>query len=259
MPLVSDPDSLFLSAGTTLLKDSPSSTVAELELQTPAGNLHVVYKRFAITSWIDPFAALARPTAALRSWVMGHGLLTRLLPTPRPLAVLHRYSNGLPHEGYLLTEKVTNAVDLAAYADRLVSIPAERRLVLLRALIDRVGRLLATLHQRHLSHRDLKAPNLLLRVALDGLTVEDVFFIDLVGVRRHAKLRRLRRVQNLARLHASFRRHPAVTRTDKLRFLRAYLAWGLRGRLGWKRWWHQVAAATELKVRRNQRTGRPLK
>jgi tRNA A-37 threonylcarbamoyl transferase component Bud32 len=258
-PFLSDPDSLFLRAGVRLLKDSPSSTVVELDLSTRGGSLSVVYKRFAVTSWADPLAALARPTGALRSWIMGHGLLTRLLPTPRPLAVLHRYSNGLPREGYLLTEKVMNALDLAAYVDRLATVPTERSRALLRELVDRVGRLLATLHHRHLSHRDLKAPNLLLRVGSDGLTVHEVFFIDLVGVRSHAKLRRLRRIQNLARLHASFRRHAGITRTDKLRFLRTYLAWGLRGRLGWKRWWHQVEAATELKVRRNHRTGRPLR
>jgi hypothetical protein len=65
-------------------------------------------------------------------------------------------------------------------------------------------------------------------------------------------------VQNLARLHASFHRLPGVSRTDKLRFLRVYLAWGLRGRLGWKRWWAQVEAATRAKVARNLRNGRPL-
>jgi hypothetical protein len=142
-------------------------------------------------------------------------------------------------------------------------------------MLGRVGRLLRTLHQRHLSHRDLKAPNLLLQMGNGewGMGKESqevapsfpmphspfpIFFIDLVGVRRHGKLRRSRRVQNLARLHASFRCHSALTRTDKLRFLRAYLAWGLHGRLGWKRWWRQVEAATEAKALRNRRNGRPL-
>jgi hypothetical protein len=117
---------------------------------------------------------------------------------------------------------------------------------------------LRRLHDRHLSHRDLKAPNLLLEMAADGLTVQEVCFIDLVGVRRHGKLRRRRRIQNLARLHASFHSHPGVTRSDKLRLLRSYLAWGLHGRIGWKRWWQQIATATEAKVLRNQRSGRPL-
>jgi hypothetical protein len=69
---------------------------------------------------------------------------------------------------------------------------------------------------------------------------------------------RSRRVQNLTRLHASFHNHPDLTRTDKLRFLRVYLAWGLRGKGGWKRWWRQIEEATRAKVRRNLRNGRPL-
>jgi hypothetical protein len=65
-------------------------------------------------------------------------------------------------------------------------------------------------------------------------------------------------VRNLARLHASFRDHPALSRTDKLRFLRAYLGWRWHGKPGWKEWWRRIARATLAKVRRNQRLGRPL-
>jgi hypothetical protein len=62
----------------------------------------------------------------------------------------------------------------------------------------------------------------------------------------------------LARLHASFHRHPAVSRADKLRFLHLYLRANLRGDGGWKRWWREVAQATAAKVERNRRSGRPL-
>ena len=79
-----------------------------------------------------------------------------------------------------------------------------------------------------------------------------------MGVRRHRKLRRARRLQNLARLHASFLCHPALTRTDKLRFLRVYLQLGLLGRERWKGWWRAIAKATQAKVDRNVRSGRPL-
>jgi hypothetical protein len=77
-------------------------------------------------------------------------------------------------------------------------------------------------------------------------------------VTRHRKLSRRRRVQNLARLHASFASHPALTRTDKLRFLRVYLQWGLFGREHWKSWWRMIELATAQKVARNARNGRPL-
>jgi hypothetical protein len=140
-------------------------------------------------------------------------------------------------------------------------------------VIDQVARLIRVMHARHLSHRDLKAANLLVSTAFWAVSAKGtrdlvaggeggdpgcVWFIDLVGVRRHLKLRRRRRIQNLTRLHASFHSHPALTRTDKLRFLRVYLTWGLRGKGGWKRWWRQIEEATQAKVQRNLRNGRPL-
>jgi tRNA A-37 threonylcarbamoyl transferase component Bud32 len=259
-PLLADPDAPFERLGVVVLKKSPSSAVVEFDLPGPHGPRRVVYKRFAVTRWSDPWAALFRPTPALRSYVMGHGLLSRCLPTPRPLAVWHRYRHGLPYEGYLLTEKVPDALELLPFVNHLFTLAQAERLPLLRGLIDRIAHLLSSLHQRRLSHRDLKAANLLVggvsRLASGGEI--SICFIDLVGVRRPLKLRRSRRVQNLARLNTSFLQHPCLTRSDRLRFLRLYLSWGLRGRIGWKRWWRQIEEATACKVRHNLRSGRPL-
>jgi hypothetical protein len=66
------------------------------------------------------------------------------------------------------------------------------------------------------------------------------------------------RLRDLTRLNASFVASPHVTRTDRLRFLRTYMLWGLAGQGGWKDWWRTVAARTEDKVRRNRRRNRPL-
>jgi hypothetical protein len=231
-----------------------------LDLPGPEGPRRVICKRFAVTRWSDPWTALFRPAPALRSYVMGHGLLLRCLPTPRPLAIWHRYRRGLPHEGYLLTEKAPDALDLLRFVEHLDTLPAAECRARLRRLIDQVARLIATLHQRRLSHRDLKAANLLVSGVSTLASGDEVriCFIDLVGVRRPLKLRRERRVQNLARLNASFLNHPGLTRSDRLRFLRVYLRWGLRGRIGWKRWWRQIVEAMAAKVRRNLRNGRPL-
>ncbi len=201
----------------------------------------------------------------------------------------------------------------------------ERQQVL-RAYIDRVARLVRDLHRRQLSHRDLKAANILVarsqesevsgepgcvraRSQESGVTGEpgcvsarsqesgirsqesetsilhprssildppfsifhprssilhsplstgSVWLIDLVGVKRHRRLSRRRRVQNLARLHASFFLSTALTRTDKLRFLRTYLQWGLFGRDGWKRYWREIEFATKAKIARTTRLRRPL-
>jgi tRNA A-37 threonylcarbamoyl transferase component Bud32 len=274
--LLRDPDAPFERPGAVVLKRSPSATVIALDLPVAGRPCRVICKRFAVTSWADPWTALVRPTAALRSYMMGHGLRMRGLPTPRPLAVWHRRRLGLAYEGYLLTEQVPDAVDLLAHVNALAARPAARDA--LHRLIEQVARLVAALHRRRLAHRDLKAANLLVspqpwslahairaRVAAPdgagappGAEGPQVWFIDLVGVSRHARLSWRRRVRNLARLHASFRDHPAVSRTDKLRFLCAYLGWRWLGGRGWKEWWRRIERATQAKVRRNLRQGRPL-
>jgi len=254
---LADPDEPFRRPDVKLLKDSPSSTVAEFDLAQGGIVRRVVYKRFRVTAWSDPWVSLVRRSPALRSWVQGHGLRERCLPTARPLAVLHRRRNGLCYEGYLLTEKIVDAVELHGTLARLESLPAAERRTRLYLLINQVARLARELHRRRLSHRDLKAANIL--VSGDAGEVGPLcWLIDLVGVERFQKLSRARRLQNLARLHASFHRSALLSRTDKVRFLRVYLEWGLRGREGWKRWWHEVEEATLAKVARNVRNGRPL-
>jgi tRNA A-37 threonylcarbamoyl transferase component Bud32 len=263
---LADPDEPFRRPGVTLLKDSPSSTVAELEVSVGGVVRRVVYKRFRVTTWSDPWAALLRPAPALRSWVHGHGLRERGLPTARPLAVFHRRRLGLAYEGYLLTEKIPQACDLLRFVNGLGRLAARDCRTRLRCLIDQVAGLVRELHRRRLSHRDLKAANILVSregSAADiekeeGAAAPRLWLIDLVGVTCRHRLRRRRRVQNLTRLHASFLQGPMLTRTDKVRFLRAYLQWNLRGRASWKQWWKEIEEATRHKIVRNARNGRPL-
>ena len=130
------------------------------------------------------------------------------------------------------------------------------------------------LHQRQLSHRDLKAANILVRrwnapPAEPSIYSQDiqnllympessVWLIDLVGVDGFLALSQGRRVQNLSLFERSFHDNPIVTRTDRLRFLLTYLNCGAFGRCDWKSWWRQIERATRKKVRRNQRRGKLL-
>src|SRR5262249_5789542 len=195
-PLLADPDRPFEQAGATLLKDSPSSTVIELELPVGGVPRRVIFKRFRVTGLLDPLLNLFRRSPALRSWVLGRGLRERCLPTARPLAVFHRRRFGLNWEGYLLTEKVPDAQDLKDAVAGLEALPAHERRRALRAWIDQLARLVRDLHRRQLSHRDLKAANILMSGGA-------LWLIDLVGLCSCRRLSRARRVQNLARLNAS--------------------------------------------------------
>jgi tRNA A-37 threonylcarbamoyl transferase component Bud32 len=243
--LAANPDVPFERAGVSVLKDSRSATVCLLEAPTAAGNRVMVYKRFRVPDRTDPIANMFRPSGALRSWKNGHALIDRGIPTPRPYLVLHRRSAGLPTVGYLLCELVADAEHLHEFVVK-ASVASKR------ILIDTLARWIRLMHERGISHRDLKAANIL--VTPSG----ECHFIDLVGVRIRRAVSEAIRLRDLTRLNASFVASPHVTRTDRLRFLRIYRLWALRSKLDWGTWWKRVEQATQRKIERNAQRNRPL-
>jgi tRNA A-37 threonylcarbamoyl transferase component Bud32 len=271
-PLLRDPDEPLNSPGVKVLKESASSTVIEMQFRVNGELRPVIYKRFCVASWKDPIASWFRDAPALRSWIHGQGFRERGLPTARPFVVLHRRKYGMWFEGYLLTEKIDHAFDLLQFAKSLMRAPDSREL--LREMIGRVARTIRSLHQRQLSHRDLKAANILVRrwdapVGESSAYSQDIqnllympesaiWLIDLVGVDQFAELTFDRKVQNLARLNVSFADNSLISRSDRLRFLLTYLSCGAFGTCDWKAWWKRIGEATGKKICRNLRRGKPL-
>ncbi|MCE9534102.1 MAG: lipopolysaccharide kinase InaA family protein [Planctomycetes bacterium] len=241
-----DPDFPFRDPACRLLKDSATSSVAEITVLTPNGPVVMIYKRFRLKKKLAALVNRFRMSPALRSWTFGHALRDRGLPTPRPWLVLHRRGWIGPREGYLLCEKVENAV-----APNEVIETTSRW-----DLIEELARLIRRFHDAGLLHRDLKVANLL--CTPEAPSGNRLHFIDLVGVTRVRRASESKQARNLSRLNASFLQSAQITRTDRLRFLRAYLQWGLRGQGGWEKWWSLIAEATQRKVERNKRSGRPL-
>ncbi len=235
---IADPDAVFQVA--SILKDSRSSTVAIFE----HGGKKYIAKRFRRSGLLTGIKNRLRCSPALRSWIFGQSLRDRGLPTARPLAVLQRYRRGLPREGYLLFEYIACAVELPDAVTQATGIERQR-------LAETLGRLLRDVHDRGVSHRDLKAPNILIA---DGEPV----LVDLVGVRVGLKIADAERIRNLARLNASFVGSALVTRADRLRFLRSYSSWSMRPAGDWKTFWRAIAAETLAKIEKNRRSGRVL-
>ncbi|MCI0704772.1 MAG: hypothetical protein L0241_27255 [Planctomycetia bacterium] len=251
--LLADPDAIFTQPGAKLLKQCVSSTVAEVQIATPDGIREVILKRVNVRNTLGTLKNLFRSSGARRSWILGHGLCERWLPTPRPLAMVHRYKCGLlPAEGYLLTEKVPEAIGLPE------AVLACRDTRILRAWSERLARVVRAMHDRGISHRDLKAPNVMLQGAARDPESAVPVLIDLVGVRASSdSVPFVRRAKELARLNVSFLAMPHVTRTERLRFLRIYLAAG-ESKADWKKWWKAVSVATAEKVAKNLLSGRVI-
>lgn len=265
-PLLVDPDSAFEAPDARPIKDSRTTRLVETTMVVDGRPTPVVFKRFNRKKWIDPVLAIFRPSRAWRSWQAGQHLAARGVPTPKNLAFVARrrkpwfspFQGVLPHETYLITVKERDAVTLSEHVFRELPQLGPGAL---KAEVERLTAALAGLvrlmHDRSLSHRDLKASNILVR--REAPPGEDLLtLIDLVGVRLKDPLPMHRRVQNLARLSVSLADAPGRTRTASLRFLRAYLPHRLARAGEWKALWRAIEAASHTKKARNERRGRPL-
>jgi hypothetical protein len=263
--LLRDPDAPFSWPDTVILKDSRSTTVAELVLNVRGAPRPVIYKRFNQTTWFEPFLTYFRPTHAWQSWQAGQHLASRAILTPQNLAYVARLRPFgrclfwyLPHETYLITLKQQGAMTLSHFIHRVMpTFNSEARRRSIERLTLALARLLRNLHERSLSNRDMKSSNLLLIGAPDD-PAPQLSIIDLEGVHLIHPLPEHRRIQNLARLNVSLAAVPGRTRTDALRFLRAYLPWGLAPGNDWKGLWRAIAARSQVKRELNRRRGRKL-
>ncbi len=167
----------------------------------PDGEHDVVLKRYDA-------AAKGRLPRAVRAFRRQVELEHRGVAAPRAWLAAWRAGD----ESILLSERI-DAVDLHAFVaggaweERS---PAERR-----RLAERLGRWLRSLHEAEISHRDLKAPNVLLAVA----GTPRFWIADLEGARvRRGAVAWTRRAKDLARLDASL----DLPRTTRLRAFEAY-------------------------------------
>jgi tRNA A-37 threonylcarbamoyl transferase component Bud32 len=265
--LLNDPDAPFTRATTQAIKSSRTTLVADAELLVDGHPTRVIYKRFNRKKWLDPLYNLFRPSRGWRAWQNGQHVASRGLPTPRNLAWIGRTRRAprwlpqrflSPRETYVVTEKVEPSATLwdVAYPG-LERLDAAARRERIGELLPTLARLVRTMHERSLSHRDLKAANILVEPGEVGQD-ERLLLIDLVGVRVEAPLSRRHRVQNLARLQLSLAQVPGRTRTDSLRFLREYFPWSMTPEREWKSLWREVEAACQEKAAQNRKRHRQL-
>jgi tRNA A-37 threonylcarbamoyl transferase component Bud32 len=133
---------------------------------------------------------LFRPTRAHRAFEHGLEMEQAGVPTPRVIAAGARRILRWPVHAYLVTEFIPNARTLADVLARQNRLTWKQT----RELAD----MMARLHSRNFSHRDLKASNILYNEQGQPC------FIDLDGVRRYEKLPEVRMVRDFVRLAREF-------------------------------------------------------
>lgn len=218
-----------------------------LAVPAPSGDRAVVLKRYAAT-WRDRF----RTPRALRAFRRAYALRVRGVACPEPLLAATDPSGGGvyvaaraggTHAAVDLHVAVVGGPDGRAPFAALS--PAARH-----AALHRLGRFLRRLHDAEVTHRDLKAPNLVAFPTPRGVAYA---VVDLDGARATGRpVPWRRRARDLARLDASV--GSAVSRTDRWRVLCGYDASFARPGLPRRVLARLVARAS---ARKRGPTGRP--
>jgi hypothetical protein len=240
----------------------PTGRTSEIwRVRMPDGR-PAVLKRDRRAGRRGPGRGLIVPTRATAAFRKGHALLARGIATARPAAAADLWRRGAVADSLLVTE----TVDGEPLSDWLRS--PRRPPALRRRLARDLAQMLRRMHDAGFSHRDLKAPNILVSPH-EGAGVRPVL-VDLDGLRQAIRVSAWRRARDLMRLSVSLDEWGVARQTDRLRFLRAYL--GRRGCPGaittrgrrrsesrpgdgdrraagrLRRWWRRIAQMSERKM-----------
>ena len=225
-----------------LLHDGRSSRVLKRRLQLGNVQLDVFAKQSRRRNLLRKAVGLLRRTRPSRNWKMGWSLLTAGIPTALPLAVVEKRVAGLRIVSGIVTRSLLPGHTLEEFIRQKA---AQMSLAEFRHLTTDLADLFARLYKHDFFHRDLKGKNIF--VHLDRANHPRLYLLDLDGCRTDGR-DYLKRVKSLARLARASLNWPIVTRSARLRFLKAYLQSSQTSVSQWKTWWRSIDRQVLLKL-----------
>lgn len=213
-------DSVARFRGVTVVRNVSGHVTARFTLATSRGPAEFFIKthRFPpIKEFIKPLTQLRRPVVGARhEWDAMLRLHELGIPSMTPVAMGQRGFSS-----FVISEAVENCDNLA---ERLQQAPATERSLLQvkRRMINTVARIASHMHREGIHHQDLYLCHFLVPRNSDGL---DIRLIDLGRVQMRRRLARRWIIKDLGQLCYSARQ---LTRSDHLRFMRAYLGRSVR-------------------------------
>ncbi len=245
---LSHPKDLIRRDRPGVIKDSHSAYVGRTHLPTQDGPLEVIVKQGRRRTFFKRISRLFAPSRNLQSWKKGYQLLNRDLPTARPLAVLERRRFGLLRDSVLLTEALPGARDFDTFLRLdLLHANAETVRKAKSRLLEALVRLIKDMQQKGFAHRDFKAANLMVQYEPASGEPPRLTLVDLDGLSLRRELSWEERLRPIVRLNVSMDEAKIVTRTDRLRFLKAYLIGPGRSDANWKEVWRQIQSLSDRK------------
>lgn len=196
-------------ARATMVTSSDGRTLGRMDLCNRAFYI----ARFANGGLFHALKNLLASSGAQRAWLSGNSCVMRGVSTATPLACLERRRWRMPLEGYMISESEKGEDLLEAWARCARDIQARRR------LIGDFARYIAQMHDCDTALRKLTGKEIIVSGNRSSFAFSLVDFGDV----RIGALSRRRRIEHLRGLAGALCRSGLISRTDRLRFLRAYL------------------------------------
>lgn len=207
LPVMNDPES-YLGDPSRFIKNSRVVTIARVPP-------NFILRRLNYGKLVHRLRDVLRSSRVIRALIASTWLAEAGVRTPRALAAAEARYCRWPKAAYLVTEEVPNARTLAAVFSAERKIPRG------------IAGMIARLHDRGLSHRDLKWTNILFDEK------RTPWLIDLDGVRRMPRVPESRAQADLLTLARCFAAQPVTLKWSGSRFLYQYCA---ARKLPFKRW-----------------------
>lgn len=240
---------MALAQGRDVLKTSSTTAVCRVRLSLDDGrSLDAVFKRGHSRHLRKRLLSCLRVSRPRRTWRRAHLLMSRRLPTARPLAVLERRRFGLLLDSVYVTEFLPNAVDLESLLTvRMRDLSPGQARRLKTQLAELLARFITQFLGGGLYHRDLKALNVIVQWDAQRDDPPRISVVDLDGVKRSLLGHGHGWQRMLMRLNVSVDGFKRVSLTDRLRLLRHFLRMSRLGPTDWKVAWRELAALSERK------------
>jgi len=250
-----DPDHLLWQNLHRAVKIDHTSLIVEAELPGSPKPIRVCYKRYRKRNLWKALCSMFRQDRALRGWRQGHALLSRKIPTSRPIVYYHPRSLKHFGDSYLATEWIEGAKNLHLWGWKLASLNIKKRLELANRCAKSLGNLIGKMHANKIVHRDLKGSNILVVEKGNDLKT---YVIDVDGVQIERHLTTAQQVDDLSRLATGLAAHPWITHTVGYRFLCSYTDQFASNRPEWKHLWRKVAKKRYKMIARKRREGKQV-
>jgi tRNA A-37 threonylcarbamoyl transferase component Bud32 len=228
------------------IKKSTSTLVCRGELMVGEQPIKIVIKRQECRNWFSIFCNCFRKSRAIQAWQAAYAMIHRGMEVAKPLAVLEKRIGPVLLETILVTEDLSPVINLRAFMmNTLGEIPENKRREYKAVIIEQLAVLLRKMNFNGFTHRDMKGVNILLRnmtFEYTGQPAKDiqVVLIDLDGLKVSGRGNEQERFREIVRLSYCVDYSDYVTRTDRARFLKAYLTKFGSGRPNWKKLWRKI-------------------